>query len=173
MFIPELTTRVSVKMKTNELDSALETLKADPILGDIPSLISEVEDAKEKVNSLQKPLSKGVADRLSSIQEMIIQSKHYLNGLMSNSVDLTEDGDDWLVGNTASSPLGFPYPLAIEKGTRDHWVEPVTFSALHWGGKPGFFSKGHMVSGIKADPFVEPSIKNTIWEIDEIFNEIW
>jgi len=173
MFIPELTTRVSVKVNTNELDSALDMVMSDPILGDIPSLIEELEDAKEKITGLQEPLADGVADRLSSIQELIIQSKHYLTGLMSNSVDVSADGSDRLVGNTAVSVLGFPYPLAIEKGTKSHWVEPVTFSALHWGGDPGYFSKGHMVGGIEADPFVEPSIKNTIWEIDEIFNELW
>ena len=174
MFIPELTTRVSVEMNTKDLDSAIDMIKSDPILGEIDSLVTELEDAKTKITDLQEPLVDGVADRLSSIQELIIQSKHYKTGLMSNSSDISQDGDDRLVGNTASSPLGFPYPLAIENGSVDHWVAPVTFSALHWvqDGKD-MFSKGHMVSGIKADPFVEPSIENTVREIDDIFNEIW
>lgn len=174
MFIPELTTRVSVEMNTKELDSAIDMIKSDPILGEIDSLVTELEDAKTKITDLQEPLVDGVADRLSSIQELIIQSKHYKTGLMSNSSDISQDGDDRLVGNTASSPLGFPYPLAIENGSVDHWVAPVTFSVLHWvqDGKD-MFSKGHMVSGIKADPFVEPSIENTVREIDDIINEIW
>lgn len=174
MFIPELTTRVSVEMNTKDLDSAIDMIKSDPILGEIDSLVTELEDAKTKITDLQEPLVDGVADRLSSIQELIIQSKHYKTGLMSNSSDISQDGDDRLVGNTASSPLGFPYPLAIENGSVDHWVAPVTFSVLHWvqDGKD-MFSKGHMVSGIKADPFVEPSIENTVREIDDIINEIW
>ena len=161
-------------MKTKDLDSAIDMIKSDPVLGEIDSLVTELEDAKTKIADLQEPLVDGVADRLSSIQEIIIQSKHYKTGLMSNSSDISQDGDDRLVGNTASSPLGFPYPLAIENGSVAHWVAPVTFSALHWvqDGKD-MFSKGHMVSGIKADPFVEPSIENTVREIDDIINEIW
>ena len=161
-------------MNTKDLDSAIDMIKSDPVLGEIDSLVTELEDAKTKIADLQEPLVDGVADRLSSIQELIIQSKHYQTGLMSNSSDISQDGDDRLVGNTASSPLGFPYPLAIENGSVAHWVAPVTFSALHWvqDGKD-MFSKGHMVSGIKADPFVEPSIENTVREIDDIINEIW
>ena len=174
MFIPELTTRVSVKMDTTELDSAINVIQSDSILSEIPSLTDAFEEVKEKITGLQEPLVDGVADRLSSIQEMIISSKHYKTGMMSNSVDVTEDGDDRLVGNSAMSPLGFPYPLAIEKGTVDHWVAPVTFSVLHWvSGGTDYYSKGHMVSGIKADPFVQPSIDDTMDYIDSILNELW
>ena len=172
MFIPELTTRVTVKVNTDGLDEAISSVQSSPILGDIPSLISDLQDTRSKIESLQEPLADAVARELSSIQENIISSKHYKTGMMSNSVDIETDGMDRLVGNTASSVTGFPYPLAIEKGTKAHWVAPVTYSALHWGGQPGYFSKGHMVSGITADPFVEPSIQNTIWEIDEIAADI-
>ena len=70
---------------------------------------------------------------------------------------------------------GFPYPLAIEEGTSSHWVAPVTFSALHWTDKlsgEDRFSKGHVVSGIKPDPFVEPSINTTINDIEDIVSNI-
>jgi hypothetical protein len=172
-FIPELTTRVVVKMKTDELDKAIDLIQNDPILGEIPSLISELEDTKNEINDLQEPLVDAVAEGLQSNQEMIISSKHYKDGLMANSVDISFDGNDRLVGNTATSVDGFPYPLAIEKGSRDHWVAPVTYDALHWveGGKDRF-SKGHMVSGISADPFVDESIQNTLWDIDEIINDV-
>lgn len=172
MFIPDLTTRVIVNVNTDELDSVIDAIKSDPILGDISSLIGDLEDTKSKVEGLQEPLVDAVSERLQENQENIISSKHYVTGLMANSVDISEDGKDRLVGNTASSVDGFPYPLAIEKGSRDHWVAPVTFDALHWGGEPGFFSKGHMVSGITADPFVDPSIQNTIWDIDEIVDDV-
>jgi len=172
LFIPELTTRVIVKVNTDGLDSALDVVKSDPILGDIPSLIEDLQNTKTEMENLQEPLGESIANALSSFQESIISSKHYVTGLMSNSVDVSQDGADWLVGNTAASVDGFPYPLAIEKGTRDHWVAPVTYSALHWGGTPGFFSKGHMVSGITADPYVQPSIDDTLYAIDSIVNDV-
>jgi hypothetical protein len=172
MFIDEITTRVSVKIVTDELDNAIDLCNSDDILSEI-GLAEELEDAKSKLTGLQEPFAQAVAEGLSSFQENIISSKHYKSGMMSNSVDIADDGMDKLVGNTASSVDGFPYPLAIEKGTRAHWVAPVTYSALHWGGTPGYFSKGHMVSGIEADPFVQPSIDDTIYAIDSIFDEVW
>lgn len=172
-FIPELTTRVTVTIDTGELDNALSVINGDEILSEITPLADEIMDAKSTLESLKEPLGKAVSEGLQSNQEMIISAKHYKSGLMANSVDIMEDGDDFLVGNTAMSVDGFPYPLAIDKGSKDHWVAPVTFSALHWS-KDGtdYFSKGHMVSGIQEDPFVEPSINQTLWDIDEIVNPI-
>ena len=171
-FIPELTTRVSVKMETKELDEAIQRVNSDPILS-LMGLSDELKDIRKEFTDLQEPLVNSVSERLSSNQETIISTKHYLTGMMSNSVDISQDGKDRLVGNTAMSPTGFPYPLAIEKGSRSHWVAPVTFDALHWKkGGTDYFSKGHTVSGIKADPFVEPSINLTMDDIDEIWNSL-
>ena len=46
------------------------------------------------------------------------------------------------------------YAIYQDQGTRDHMIRPVNKKALHWD---GFFSKGHMVSGIKGKHFVEQS----------------
>lgn len=172
-FIPELTTRVIVDVKTEELDNAISLIKSDPILGDIPSLVDDLETTKNDINGLQEPLVDAVAEGLQSNQEMIISSKHWIDGIMANSVDISMDGRDRLVGNTATSIDGFPYPLAIETGSKAHYIAPVTFDALHWveDGEDRF-SKGHWVSGIAADPFVEPSITNTLWDIDEIVKDV-
>ena len=171
-FIPEITTRVTVNIDTSELDNALNVIESDEILSDIPSLTEEVETRKDHLLSLKEPFGRAVAEQLSSNQENIISSKHYITGMMSNSVDVMNDGDDFLVGNTAESPEGFPYPLAIEKGTRSHWVEPNTYDALHWFDDDGeHFSKGHVVGGITPDPFVDPSIDDTMYDIDEIIDE--
>ena len=172
MFIPELTTRVSVEADTSELDNALNIVQSSPILSEISSITEELEGTKIKLKEFQEPLADAVAERLSSNQETIISTKHYITGMMSNSVDISEDGKDRLVGNTAMSPTGFPYPLAIEKGSNSHWIAPVTYDALHWTDKSGeHWSKGHMVSGIKEDPFVEPSINLTMTDIDEIIDD--
>lgn len=165
-FIPELTTRVTVETDTSELDNAISLIQSDSILSQI-GLADELEQIKNKVEKAKSPLAEAIAKRLQSNQENIISSKHYITGMMANSVDITGDGEDYLVGNTAMNYNGFPYPLAIEKGSRSHWVAPVTFNALHWDGDK--FSKGHMVSGITADPFVDPSIQDTIYDIEQIW----
>ena len=164
-FIPELTTRVHVEVDSSDIDEAINRISGG-ILGDT-GIVEELESTKNKLESLREPLAESVAKALSSNQENIISSKHYITGMMANSVDLTNDGGDYLVGNTAMSPDGFPYPLAIEKGTRSHWVSPNTFSALHWDGDK--FSKGHMVSGIEGKHFVEDSIEQTQSRISEFF----
>ena len=169
-FEPELTTRVTVEVDTSELDNAISIMSSG-ILSDT-GIVDELEKKKEKLESIREPVAQAVAEALSSNQENIISSKHgppKSSGMMAQSVDIQEDGEDRLVFNSAESVDGFPYPLAIEKGTKDHWVAPVTFKALHWVDKDGeHFSKGHMVSGITPDPFVEPSIKDTLDQIEKI-----
>lgn len=168
MFIPEITTRVHVEVDTSELDNAINLVEGESILSEL-GLTEVLEEAKSSLNNLKEPLTDAVADRLKDNQENIISSKHYITGMMSQSVDKMSDGEDILVGDTASSVDGFPYPLAIEKGTKSHWVAPNTFHALHWTDSGGeYWSRGHMVSGIKADPFVEPSIQDTLDDIDKI-----
>ena len=46
------------------------------------------------------------------------------------------------------------YALYQDQGTREHMIKPVNKKALAWD---GYFSKGHMVSGIKGKHFVEQS----------------
>ena len=170
MFIPEITTRVTVEIDTTELDEALSLANSEIYLGDY---VDVLEEKRTRLNSFQEPVADAVALDLKDNQENIISSKHYITGMMSESVDISSDGNDRLVGNTACSVDGFPYPLAIEKGTSAHWIEPVTYSALHWvEGGNDYFSKGHMVSGIAPDPFVQASIDDTIYDIEQIVNDV-
>lgn len=171
-FIPDITTRVHVEVDTKELDNAINLIEGDSILSGM-GLTDLLENTKNRLNNLKKPLTDAVADRLKDNQENIISSKHYVTGMMAQSVDKRGDGEDVLVGNTASSVDGFPYPLAIEKGTKSHYVAPVTFNYLHWTDSSGeHFSRGHMVSGIKPDPFVEPSIQDTLDDIERILDGV-
>lgn len=71
---------------------------------------------------------------------------------------------------------GFDVALAREKGTKDHKIVPTTKQALSWivaGAR--FFSKGHMVSGLKSLKIIERTIKDKKPElklaIDKEFNE--
>lgn len=48
-----------------------------------------------------------------------------------------------------------PYGLFIYEGTKDHEVTPKNTKALSWAsGGNRFFSKGHKVKGIKAEPYI-------------------
>lgn len=168
MFIPEITTRVSVELDTSELDNALSVIQSSEILSEI-GLAEELEETKETLTNLKEPLAKAVAEALQSNQEMIISSKHHVSGMMANSVDAMQDGEDYLVGNTASSVDGFPYPLAIETGRRE--VYPINAKVLRWfdGGNPVF---SRYSGSVDADPFVEPSIEDTIYDIESIWESL-
>jgi hypothetical protein len=52
------------------------------------------------------------------------------------------------------------HAIYLHEGTKAHWIEPVEAEALHWTqyGKH-FFSKGHIVSGIKGVKFLEIGIQ--------------
>ena len=168
MFIPEITTRVTTKVHADSIDEAINKIESNPYLSKCPNIIETLQNKKNQLEGLEEPVSRAVAERLSSNQETIISTKHYITGKMANSVDISQDGNDYLVGNTAVSVDGFPYPLAIENGRRA--VFPVEKKVLRWfsggiGGTP-IFSK---YSGpVAADPFVEPSINTTIEDIEDI-----
>lgn len=166
--IPDITTRVSVTVETNELDSAIDLVNSDDLLSEL-GLADDLIEVKQKLENIKEPLGEAVADKLSSNQEMIISSKHYITGMMANSVDIMPDGEDYLVGNTAMSYDGFPYPLAIETGRRE--VYPINAKVLRWfdNGQSVF---AHYSSAVSADPFVEPSIEDTLYDIDSIWEDM-
>lgn len=108
MFTPEITTRIHIDMNTDSIDQAINLCNSDEILSDLP--ISELlEETKSELTDLKEPLGDAVSERLQYNQSKIISSKHFKTGMMANSVDISRDGDDWLVGDTASSVDGFPW----------------------------------------------------------------
>lgn len=174
-FIPQITTTITGEAHTEQLQECLDMINSNEILNTCFSEISDyLQTKKLETEKLIDPVAEATANGLSAYQSQIISTKHKKTEMMMNSVDVMHDGEGvYLVGNTAMSVDGFPYPLAIAEGTRDHWIEPVTFDALHWKDKltgEDRFSKGHMVSGIKADPFVDYSIQNLEANIEGIIN---
>lgn len=172
-FIPQITTRVTVKANTKSIDEGIDMIDSSEILSTCFDEVKQhLNDKKAELEALADPSAFAVATTLSAWQSQIISTKHKVTGLMMNSVDVMQDGEAaYMVGNTAMSVDGYPYPLAIEEGTSAHWVAPVTFDALHWKDKlsgEDRFSKGHMVSGIKADPYVDYSIQNTEEELEAL-----
>lgn len=170
-FIPDLTTRITVNVNSDSIDDAISRIESDKFLSQT-SIADKLLEKKNQLDGLEEPVAEAVAERLQSNQEMIISSKHYITGMMANSVDISQDGRDYLVGNTAHSIDGFPYPLAIETGRRE--VFPVEKKWLRWfeggviGGTP-IFAKSS--GSVDADPFVQPSIDDTIYDIEEIVRE--
>ena len=173
MFIPEITTTVRVDTDTKELDESINLINGSDVLNQcFGDVLKHLKGKKDELDNLKDPIALAVSENLSSHQSQIISMKHKKTGMMANSVDITHDGGGvYLVGNTASSVDGFPYPLAIEQGSKPHWIRPITFYALHWieNGEDRF-SKGHMVSGINADPYVENSIRMTESSVEGIVN---
>lgn len=165
-FIPDLTTRITVNVHSDSIDDAISRMSQ------FPSIVEALENKKNQLEGLEQPVAEAVAEKLQSNQEMIISSKHYITGMMANSVDISQDGRDYLVGNTAHSVDGFPYPLAIETGRRE--VFPIDAKVLRWfeggvGGTPVFAKHS---SSVDPDPFVEPSIDDTMYDIEQIINDL-
>lgn len=174
-FIPEITTTITVTADTKPLTDCIDLMQGSEVMSQcFTDVIDMLQSKKDETEKLVDPTALAISESLSAYQSAIIKTKHYVTGMMVNSVDVMKDGDGvYLVGNTAMSVDGFPYPLAIEQGTSSHWIEPVTFDALHWEDKKtgkDMFSKGHYVSGIKADPFVDYSIQNLLDNIEDIIN---
>lgn len=66
------------------------------------------------------------------------------------------------------------YALFVLFGTQDHKITPTKKKALRFDGGDGWwFSKGHEVSGIKADPFMINATKETFKNLDKIFKRTY
>lgn len=169
-FTPDLQTRVTVKVHSENIDNAISRLEADPYLSQCGSIMEVLNDKKEQLQSKEQPIAEAIAERLKSNQEIIISTKHFITGEMAGNVEIMSDGSDYIVGNTATSVDGFPYPLAIEKGRRA--VYPVEKKVLRWfeGGIGGTPVYSKYSSAVPADPFIEPSINQTLTDIEEIVN---
>ena len=64
------------------------------------------------------------------------------------------------------------YGIFLEYGTRDHDIAPKNKKALRWNGAGGFmFSKGHRVSGIKADPYLANAANETFKNLNRILTQ--
>ena len=167
-FIPDITTRVTVNVHSENIENAKARLESDPFLSQCSSIGEWINEKEQQLKSLEQPVANAIGERLKSNQEMIIAAKHVNTGMMAGSVEITQDGSDVLVGNTATSVDGFPYPLAIETGRRE--VYPVEKSVLRWfeGGQPVFAKRSKAVA---ADPFVEPSIDLTLSEVEKVVRD--
>ena len=170
-FIPEITTTVKVQIHHEDIDNAIDVMQSNEIASScFDELINILKTKQQELKDLQDPLAEGVAENLQSHQEQIIGMKHHHTGMMMNSVDISQDGDGvYLVGNTATSVDGFPYPLAIETGRRE--VYPINAKCLRWWNNSGEIVFSKYSSAVAPDPFVQYSVDMTEENIEEIVDE--
>jgi hypothetical protein len=66
-----------------------------------------------------------------------------------------------------------PYGLWVHGGSKDHFIRPLRRKALRWVGSDGrfWFSKGHMVSGIKKDEFIYNAAEKDRAYVNAIFDQ--
>lgn len=100
-----------------------------------------------------------------------LTAQDLINNLMQNSP--VDHGllKEWAITSRSDFEITIQSPAiyaAAQNYGSSHWIAPKNRKALHWGGKPGFFSKGHMVN-IPGKHFVEDSINMTSTRIQEFF----
>ena len=77
----------------------------------------------------------------------------------------------WFIAEHSATSYTIKSPArytAAQNWGSTHMIKPKSKKALHWGGKPGYFSKGHTVT-IRGKHFVEDSIKEVKPRIDDHF----
>lgn len=171
MFIPDLTTTWNVNIKSDDIDEAIETIQSSPILsvaGD--DVLQRLTDAKSELEGLATPVAQALGETQKSYQEQFIQMNQSIQtGNMMESITLETEGEGVVhVGNTASSPEGFPYPLSVEYGRGP--VYPINKKVLRWfeGGNPVFRKSA---GPAKPRPFIEPSQSHTMSDVERIVDE--
>lgn len=88
---------------------------------------------------------------------------------IQNGVEAGIKDDGMLVGRNG---LRVNYGVFVHEGTTDHMIKPNKKKALAWDTPFGrFYSKGHMVKGIKADPYLENAAKETFKNLNKIFTK--
>lgn len=171
-FIPEITTRVTINTDFKSFDKSLELIASDEILSKcFTEAIEHLGEKRKELESQSDALAYRVSEYLSSFQSQIIAMKKVDTGMAKNSVDIMKESlSSYLVGNTATSVEGFPYPLAIEKGRKE--VRPIDARALRWWDK----DTGEIVFSKKSKavapyPFVDGSIRKTEGKVSEAVDE--
>lgn len=146
-------------------------MESDDVYNCFSDIKEELYEKRSELEKLEDDVSHTIAKKLQSHQQRIIKSsKNISSGLMYNSFDISKDGNGtYLMGNTATSYDGFPYPLAIETGRRT--VYPINAKMLRWWGSNGEIIFAKKSSATTPHPFVQPSIDATMRDIERIVHK--
>jgi len=120
----------------------------------------DTRELQELIENLtdKKMLERAVRNSLNNATEELkfyARANHKFEnrtGVLSNSLEhRVNDNSSSIFINEDKAPHG----KFIYKGTQDHFIFPKNSNALSFAiGGNRFFSKGHMVKGIKAEPFI-------------------
>ena len=121
---------------------------------------------KEIAKAYNKAVVEVMPEVARKFMNELIRTVPVDTGALKQSIKVVSDQGEIII-------TMFGYAAHLEWGTTDHMIKPKPGNTLHWTeGKGGagrdFFSKGHMVKGIVAQPFIRPAI-NT--KLNEIFTE--
>lgn len=159
--IEELGTRITTNCNTDELEG---------YKGIFDSYDEVIDRIVSKLKSDEVTITKEVAETLQNNQRIISQQRSFNTGEMANSIMIEEQGNTAIVGATARGSNGFPYPLSIEFGRRE--VVPVRAKVLRWVTKDGMTVFSKYSSAVTPMPFVEPSINETLYQVENIVSKV-
>ena len=117
-----------------------------------------------------KPL--GGAMKEVQLRGMQLTGQDMLRTLMSNSPVKHGLLKQWAITSQSANEIRIQSPAkytAAQNWGSTHMIKPKNKKALHWGGTPGYFSKGHSIT-IKGKHFVEKSINAVTPRIKEHFD---
>lgn len=154
---------LGTKIITNCDTTGLEQMK-----GFFNDLDSRVDDIISAFKEKEEIITQEVALTLQSNEQQFIQARHFVTGRMMNSVNIEQNGNTAIVGASAVSDEGFPYPLAIEFGRRE--VVPVNAKVLRWV-QDGMTIFAKQSGAVAPDPFVDMSITQTLSQVENIVNQ--
>lgn len=123
-------------------------------------LTDTLNELQSELDKIRTPVAQMAANELQKSERNAMQH-HNKTRKMWSSIDYIPNGEgSFIVGATAHSDNGFPYPLSIENGRRE--VRPVNpgVKFLHWvdNGQNIFAKRSRAV---KADPYVQKGIDNS------------
>lgn len=142
---------------------------------DISQIQNFAKRLKDKSDTMTKEVYAELNNWGSDIQVFARQNHKFQtkSGALERSVSKIMD-----VGGTPRIYLFLDgtkaeYAKFIHDGTKEHEVSPKNKKALRYvGGNGYYFSKGHTVKGIKADPFLKDAITKNLTLLQGRINKV-
>ena len=168
--ISETGTKVMVKADDSGLEAVKNAIESDPILSQVLApAVQQIEKDKQLLKDGANNLAEATSEQIRSYQEEYIRANGSIDtSLMVDTIFVEPDGEaSYLVGATALSEYGFPYPVVVDGGSDPHVIEGNPY--LFWEGA-NHPVRSVMHPGTKPRPFVQPSLESAKSDMDSMFN---
>jgi hypothetical protein len=132
------------------------------------SLSVTVKGLSEIDSMMNKMLDVDVYDFLNESGEIIVEEAkksflshfHSQTGSVEKAIKVTGHSQDTITIGVDDSEA--PHAVYLHEGTKSHFVAPTKAGALSWVDGGRHFSKGHMVAGITAYPYLDHGLGNSV-----------